>query len=315
MQSYFFYIFNKMRHIFVVNPSAGRYNAVHEIREKLDLLKNEIDHELYITCGPGDATEYVRRWCAEHPEDPVRFYACGGDGTINEVVSGLIGYPNAEVSCYPCGSGNDYIKYYGCKEDYLDIRRIVNGVPHTVDVMKVNNRYSINVCNFGFEAEVCRTMANVRRKPVIGGKRAYTTGIVRSLFTGRNNYCHVKVDGKELHDGKMLLCTLSNGRYVGGNYNCAPLSLNDDGLVEVCLFKPMALLKLVSLIKVYQKGQHLNNPKVAHLMKYCQGKVIEMESPTPFYVVIDGEIMFDTCFKVENLHKAITFVAPCPIDK
>lgn len=301
-----------MRHIFIINPSAGKYDATDEIKSKLQMLDEGIDYETYITRSKGDATDFVDSWCRSHPDEAVRFYACGGDGTLNEVVSGLLEHSWAEVSCYPCGSGNDYIKYYGPRENYLDIKRLIDGEAHKVDVMRVNDRCSINVCNFGFEAEVCRTMDNVRRKPVIGGKRAYTTGIIKSLFTGRKNYCRMSVDGNELHDGKMLLCTLSNGRYVGGNYNCAPLSLNDDGLVEVCLFKPMPLVKLVSLIKVYQQGKHLNNPRVAHLMKYCQGKVIEMESPSPFYVVIDGEILFNTHFKVENLHKAVTFVAPRP---
>ncbi|MBR3725280.1 MAG: YegS/Rv2252/BmrU family lipid kinase [Bacteroidales bacterium] len=305
-----------MKHIFIINPCAGREDSTSSISQQVEAYASAhpaFDHQIYVTQSPGDATQWVSQWCSRHPGREARFYACGGDGTLNEVVSGLIGQPAVQVTCYASGSGNDYIKYYGTLEDFNDLERLVNGQPHPVDVMKVNNRYSINICNFGFDAMVCKIGNDVRRKPIIGGKHSYTTGIIRSIFTSRSNYVRMTVDGEPFFDGHMLLCTLGNGRYNGGKYMCAPLSKNDDGLLEVNLFKRMSLLKFASLIDDYSHGTHINRPEVKRLMLYRQATTVEMASPDPFWLVIDGEMLHSNRYRVVNLRHAVTFVSPHPL--
>ena len=203
-----------MKHIFVVNPCAGKQDSTTIVTQKVEAYASnhpDFDYQVYVTQSPGDATIWTRQWCADHPDQAVRFYACGGDGTLNEVVTGIIGFPNVQVTVHANGSGNDYIKYYATHDDFNDLDRLVEGIPHPVDVMKVNDRYSINVCNFGFDAMVCKIGNDVRRKPIIGGKHSYTTGIIRSIFTSRSNYVRMTVDGESFFDGYMLLCTLGNG--------------------------------------------------------------------------------------------------------
>ena len=302
-----------MKHIFVVNPCAGKQDSTTIVTQKVEAYASnhpDFDYQIYVTQSPGDATRWTRQWCADHPDHPVRFYACGGDGTLNEVVSGIIGFPNVQVTVHANGSGNDYIKYYATHNDFNDLDRLVEGVPHPVDVMKVNDRYSINVCNFGFDAMVCKIGNDVRRKPIIGGKHSYTTGIIRSIFTSRSNYVRMTVDGEPFYDGYILLCTLGNGRYNGGNYMCAPLSKNDDGLIEINLFKRMSLFKFASLINEYSQGTHINRPDVQKLMHYRQGTLVEMASPDPFWLVIDGEILHSNHYRVQNIKHAVTFVSP-----
>ena len=302
-----------MKHIFIINPCAGRQDSTALVTQKVESYASahpDFDYQIYVTRAAGDATLWTRQWCADHPGLPVRFYACGGDGTLNEVVSGIIGFPNVQVTVHANGSGNDYIKYYDSFEAFSDIARLVEGTPHPVDVMKVNKRYSINVCNLGFDAMVCKIGNDVRRKPIIGGKHSYTTGIIRSVFTSRSNYVRMTVDGEPFYDGYMLLCTLGNGRYNGGKYMCAPLSKNDDGLIEINLFKRMSLFKFVGLINDYSLGTHINRPDVQRLMQYRQGTVVEMASPDPFWLVIDGEILHSNHYRVQNLRHAVTFVSP-----
>ncbi len=326
-----------MKHLFIINPCAGKEDSTSAITQRVEAYASshpDFDHQIYVTQSQGDATRWVSQWCNEHPGHEARFYACGGDGTLNEVVSGAIGRTSVQVSCYASGSGNDYIKYYGTLEDFNDLERLVNGTPHPVDVMKIiyppaasaanNNadsgspfitgggspRYSINICNFGFDAMVCKVGNDVRRKPIIGGKHSYTTGIIRSIFTSRSNYVRMTVDGQPFFDGHMLLCTLGNGRYNGGKYMCAPLSKNDDGLLEVNLFKRMSLIKFASLIDDYSRGTHINRPDVKRLMLYRQATTVEMASPDPFWLVIDGEMLHSNRYRVENLNHAVTFVSP-----
>ena len=302
-----------MKHIFVVNPCAGKQDSTTTVTQKVEAYASahpDFDYQIYVTRAAGDATRWTRQWCADHPDHPGRFYACGGDGTLNEVVTGIIGFPNVQITVHANGSGNDYIKYYDSSEAFSNIARLVEGVPHPVDVMKVNDRYSINVCNFGFDAMVCKIGNDVRRKPIIGGKHSYTTGIIRSIFTSRSNYVRMSVDGEPFYDGYMLLCTLGNGRYNGGNYMCAPLSKNDDGLIEINLFKRMSLFKFASLINEYSQGTHIHRPDVQKLMQYRQGTIVEMASPDPFWLVIDGEMLHSNHYRVQNIKHAVTFVSP-----
>ena len=109
-----------MKHIFIINPAAGPYDATKVITERLESLSLDFDYEVYTTKGPYDATEYVKNKC-KIGNDTYRFYACGGDGTLNEVVSGVVGFDNASVGVIPCGSGNDFVKYYGTASDFNNI--------------------------------------------------------------------------------------------------------------------------------------------------------------------------------------------------
>lgn len=299
-----------MKHIFVVNPKAGKNDATEKMAGLVSLLDDSIEKEIYITKGARDAERYVRWYSDTHGDEKVRFYACGGDGTANEVASGLIGCANAEMTCIPIGSGNDYVKYYGGADRFLDLRSLMNGSPATVDVMKVNDRYSLNVCNFGFDAMVCKTMIEVRRKWLIGGRNAYTTGIVKALFKGRRTYCRISVDGKTVNDGDILLCTLGNGRYVGGAYQCSPKSFNDDGLIEVCFFSPISVLRFVRLLKPYRDGTFIDRDDLQDIMTYMRGRKIDIESREAIDLCVDGEMMYDNCYHIEQLPKAINFVVP-----
>ncbi len=298
-----------MKHVFVINPASGANDHENEIRQILSACGRLNECEIHITESPAEATEFVDTWCRRHRE-AVRFYACGGDGTLNEVIAGVMGHPEASVACYPCGSGNDYVKYYGGAARFLDIDALIAAEEKTVDVMRAGDRYSLNVTNFGFDTEVAKTMHEVRHKKLIGGKNAYTTGIVKALVTAMKNDCTVWVDGEKLNDGKMLLCTVSNGRYVGGAYCCAPHSANDDGLLDVCLVKPLSRFTFIKLIGVYKQGKHLDDPRFKNLITYRRGKTVRVLAPEGFGYTLDGEIVMEHDFTIEICPGAIRFAVP-----
>lgn len=301
-----------MKHIFIYNPAAGRdsASAVAALQEKMSVYDGTLDYEFYPTKSAGDATIYVRARCTAEPNEQLRFYACGGDGTANEVLHGIVGAPNASMTCYPCGSGNDYVKYYGGAERFRDVEALLAGTETPVDIMRVDERYSLNVINFGFDTAVARTMSKVRRKKLIGGKHAYTTGIVTALFTAMKNECTVFVDGEQLNDGKMLLCTVSNGKYVGGAYCCAPLSVNDDGLLEICLVKPLSRFRFLQLVDVYKHGGHLADDRFRDIVIYRRGTSVHVKGSKGFGFTLDGEIVEKDDFTIEICPRAIRFVVP-----
>ena len=298
-----------MKHIFVVNPCAGKHDCGDEIAAAIDIAG--LDAETYSTRGPRDATRFVAERMRDASE-PLRFYSCGGDGTLNEVVSGVVSgqWPVAcEVTCFPCGSGDDFVRYWA-EANFRDIGALVHGTAVPVDVMCLGDRYCVNTLNYGFEAAVCHTMANVRRVPIVGGHMAYTTGIVASLAAGRHNRCRVTVDGELWLDGEVLLLSVANGQYAGGGYHCAPRAKNDDGLLEVMAVKPMSVPRFAQLIKYYKNGELLDREELRSLVSYRRGSSVVIDPLGDSYVATDGEIVPGRRFDVQCLHKAVNFVIP-----
>lgn len=301
-----------MKHIFVYNPAAGRNAAatIAELKEKMKAYDGKLEYEFYMTKAARDATAFVKERCAAEPDEQLRFYACGGDGTANEVLHGVVGAPNASMTIYPCGSGNDFVKYYGGSECFLDLDALINAEEQPIDIMRIDDRYSLNVTNFGFDAEVAKTMNAVKRKKLIGGKNAYTTGIVKALFTAMRNKCVVSVDGEQLNNGKMLLCTVANGKYVGGAFCCAPRSDNTDGLLEVTLVTPISHVTFIKLLTPYKEGKHLDDHRFEKHITYRRGKSVHVKAPEGFAFSLDGEIVYKNDFTIEICPGAIRFAVP-----
>ena len=154
-----------MKHVFVINPSAGSGAHIEKLKEKISKLG--CDCEIYETKAHLDATAFVKEYCKNYTEE-VRFYACGGDGTVKEVADGVVGVPHASMSVCPIGSGNDFVKYFGGAEAFSDLEALVNAKSKKIDTICVSadgaeDTYSINVCNFGFEAYHRRSKLIYRR--------------------------------------------------------------------------------------------------------------------------------------------------------
>ena len=122
-----------MKHIFVINPSAGSGAGVAKLKEKISALK--CDYEIYETTAHRDAVRFVKEYCEKNNE-PVRFYACGGDGTLKEVAEGVIGYPHASFTVCPIGSGNDFVRYFGGAENFLDLEKLTEADNKISDIRK-----------------------------------------------------------------------------------------------------------------------------------------------------------------------------------
>ena len=125
------------------------------------------------------------------------------------------------------------------------------------------------------------------------------------------NKCKVRADGEVLNeDGRLLLCTLANGQYVGGSFKCAPRSKPDDGLIEVCLIKPISRLRFVQILGTYTEGKHLDDEKMQDIVVYRQAKKVEIVAPEGFAYSLDGEIIYENRFTVEIAPGAVNFAVP-----
>ena len=300
-----------MKHIFIINPSAGVKGSVRELLSYLEERK-DADCITHLTQAPKEAISFVRAFCENHKDERIRFYACGGDGTLNEVLNGMIGYDNASLAVYPCGSGNDYVKYYGGKERFLDIEKLISAREVPIDVISVNDIvYAINEVDVGLSTAVCQKMLSFKRKPFIRPKAAYILGTGAALFTGMKTKCTVYCNGEALNpNDELILGTFSNGISVGSTFLCAPRSKNDDGLLECCVFRAVGLGTFATLAGGFMKGRHLDDPRYYKYMQYRQAEEIIIKASSPIDLGMDGEIIKDTEFRIKNLKGAVRFAVP-----
>mgnify|MGYP002229606815 FL=1 len=146
-----------MKHVFIINPRAGKGKALELIRPQIEAYINEhnLDAEIHVPDSPHAAQDFIRAEASKG--QPVRFYACGGDGTLFEAVNGAFGHPNAEVAVLPLGSGNDFIRLFGTQEQFLNIDAQVNGTALELDCIKCGDKIAINQCSMGVDAEVAQS--------------------------------------------------------------------------------------------------------------------------------------------------------------
>ena len=135
-----------LKHIFIINPSAGKNDSRQRIYTMAEALreKHGLDVQCMLTASVGHAAT-LARGLAESGED-VRLYACGGDGTVNEVANGIAGYANAAMTCIPIGTGNDFLKNFGADyEKFLDAENLWNGETQALDLIDCSGRYCLTI--------------------------------------------------------------------------------------------------------------------------------------------------------------------------
>ena len=311
-----------MKHLIVFNPGSGKNNEADGFRALIKEKFAGLDYEIYETTGPRSVIPFLKKYLKEQ-KDTVRVDACGGDGTVHEVANGLVGAKNAELAILPIGTGNDFVKYYGVTNEnidqYRDFEPLIKGTAQPIDLSKISGDgldepwYSINVINFGFDA-IVGARGNYYKehgfpKKVKEGTNPYDYALKNDAMKyGRFNDIEVYADGEKLNEKQLLLTTLAQGQFVGGQFKCAPKSKNDDGLIDVCILKTMTFLGLGMIIGTYTKGKHLDKPRKK--IVYRQAKEIKMAGPQEFDVCVDGEMIKGNNFTVEIVPAAIKLVAP-----
>ena len=107
-----------------------------------------------------------------------------------------------------------------------------------------------------------------------------------------------------------MLCTVANGQYVGGSFKCAPRAKTDDGLLEVCLIRPISRIRFVTILGTYTEGKHLDDPKMQDIVIYRQAKKVEITAPEGFAYSLDGEIIYENKFTVEIAEGILDLAVP-----
>ncbi len=331
-----------MKHFFIINPVAGQGRSVdieEDIRIQAELRgllvtsdqkkvndPEDFDVVIYETKNKGDAERYVRYICRtklgtdpdwtingvvqRKGDEHFRFYACGGDGTLNEVVNGCYGFDGAEAACVPCGTGDDYIKCFPDAGDFRNIGAQMDGKGVISDLIRYTAhgeepRYCINMFNIGLDCNVADLTQKMKRVPFVMGSAAYILSLLATFVRKKGTDLTIECDGETLYDDKLLLVAIANGQYCGGGVKGIPQADIRDGLIDVSIVKKATRRQFATMFSKYKNGTHLEDEHARALfivrkcrqvtvtprtgnMKLCIDGEIKMVGKTTFDIVPDG---------------------------
>ena len=302
-----------MKYCFIINPAAGKGKKLDELALDIERVCSEraVEYEIYRTCAPRDAEDYIRRTAAKREGD-VSFFACGGDGTLCEVVTCIMSLEDREgisLGLIPIGTGNDFARNFAPSDKYFDIAAQLDSVPYSVDLISAADRHAINMVNIGFDSEVVCKTDNIKKSPLVPSKLAYIFGLVITLIRKPGVRVDISIDGGESVREELLLTTFANGAYCGGGFNSNPLARLSDGLIDHLFVSNISRRKFISLVGDYKKGTHLSE-KFKKIIRNGKCREIKLVFEKLTNVCVDGEVIKVKELALSILHGAITFRMP-----
>ena len=299
-----------MRHVFIINPAAGKHenalNVVPEVQAFFATHKEFGTPIIEYTRYRGHATELAVQYVSSG--EPVRLYACGGDGTLAEVLQGMHNCPTAELACIPCGSGNDYLRMFEGR-DFRNIPALVSGHAHKMDLISCNNGISLNIACLGMDADVAYKMVKYKHLPLVSGSMAYNIAIADVFFHRIGKELTITLEtthGPVTRKGRYLFALAASGQYYGGGYKGAPMARPDDGILDFVLIKKMSRLSILKFLPKYKAGDILDCPYFEHF----RGTSMTIHCDEGAVVALDGECYTGTDMTFSLCDHHVNFVLP-----
>lgn len=303
-----------MRYLFIVNPMAGMENPMDVYSDAIKSVcdANGIDGEFQLTERVGHATELARAAAdAATEENPLRVFAVGGDGTLCEVANGVMGKPWCELGSIPCGSGNDFIKAFCDRSEFLKLEDYITSGSLKVDGIKSELMNSINICSLGLDANICDMTNRIKAKNrKLSNSKAYNKAVTRCLFGKLYNVLKITIDDTEVFEGKYMFSLAASGQFYGSGMKSAPMADPCDGLLDFVFVKAVSHLRAISLVGDYKTGEYFYKKKFEKIVIHRRGKKIRIEAKNPAIVNIDGETMPINDVTFEVVPSAFRFIVP-----
>jgi len=274
-----------MKHLFIVNPAAGSRNQTEDYRKKIAQVceSRGLDYSIRVSGAPGRCCKIARE--AAESEESYRIYACGGDGTLNEVVNGAAGFPNVSVTVFSGGSGNDFARMFSEPDAFKSLERLLDAEEVEFDLIKCNEDYSLNICSVGLDARIGHDVASYKRIPLLSGFRAYAVSTVVNVIRGIFEHYVVEVNGERI-DGQQTLICACNGRFYGGGFCPVPHADPTDGKLEVLLIRDVSRLKVAQVVGAYKNGKYADYPDI---IRYFRADHVRILCDKPTGINLDGE--------------------------
>lgn len=299
-----------MRHLFIINPAAGKKGSTAQLEALLGKLS--FPCEVVHTREAGDAQHFARE--AAQAGEPVRIYACGGDGTLNEVINGAAGYDHTAVTNVPKGTGNDFLKLFGpnYRELFYDLEALAIGPQTPFDLLDCNGRLGIDIVCAGVDARIASGVHRYKNWPFISGMGSYILSLTENIFfKGIARPITVHMGDIQWEDKPASLLCICNGRHYGGGFMPVGDAMPDDGVLDMLLVQKVGLITFLRLVGKYAKGLYRQYPDL--ILEY-HGQETSFSAREPITVVVDGEVMEATAFTVRLSEKKVNFFYPSGAD-
>ncbi|MET3697831.1 YegS/Rv2252/BmrU family lipid kinase [Bacillus oleivorans] len=278
---------------FIVNKVSGNGRALKVWSQIEKILQNEeISYSVFFTERPKHATLLVQEMI--HKENVTAIVAVGGDGTVQEVINGLVG-TNIPLGIIPAGSGNDFSRglFVPLNHDKA-LQRILTGTPKIIDIGLVNSTYFCTVTGIGFDGEVAQKTNASQYKKLLNyvrlGQISYIFSALNVLIKYKPADISLIVDNKLYKIPKVWLIAVANFPFYGGGIAICPEAKNNDGVFDICIVQGMSRLEFLRVFPLAFKGKHTNSPYI----KIIRGKEIIIDSQSPLVIHGDGEMIGQT---------------------
>lgn len=302
-----------MRHVFILNPVAGKNQLALALREKIESYFGrhpEMEYSIRLTDGVGAATAIAREECER---GDVRLYACGGDGTLQETAAGIpTGRSDVELTVIPCGSGNDFVRTFGGSESFCDLPDLIEGVAVSVDAIDCGERISLNIASIGLDAAVGLKMQKYKDWPGVSGSMAYNIAVVDVICHPIGVDMEIEIDSADgviSRKGRYLMTLAANGRYYGGGYQGAPTAITDDGQLEFVLVKKISRVQIPFVLGKYKAGAH----EGVKCIETIRGTAMRVKAAKSMVCTIDGECFTTDYIGFSVIPNAYRLVLPASV--
>ena len=295
-----------MTHLFIINPAAGSRNRTDDYSRIIHKLCREqgLDYDIRVSTAPGECARFAREAALTGKE--YRLYACGGDGTLNEVAQGAAGFDNVSVTVFSGGSGNDFVKLFDDPQAFFDLERLLDSEEATFDLIDCNGDIALNICSVGLDARIGTDVSRYKRLPLLHGFRAYAASTVVNVIKGISEHYVVELNGKRI-DGKQTMICVCNGRYYGGGFNPVPEADPADGLLDVLLVKKVSRVQVAGVVGKYKDGRYKELP---HLVRHYRTKSVKITCDKPTPINLDGELRMAQEVTMSVYDKKLRFFYP-----
>jgi YegS/Rv2252/BmrU family lipid kinase len=281
------------RHLVILNPAAGRGRARREWPRTAERMRAAgLNFELVETRAPGDGMLHAER--AAHDYDVV--IAAGGDGTIHEVVNGLMraGAASAALGVLPLGSGDDFAKLLSPGDA---VERLARAQPQALDVGRIRSggamRWFANGMDIGFGAHAAR---NMQRVPgFLTGLGAYLGALALTLVRYPTLEVRLQLDDGPVFPQRTALTAVMNGHTFGGSFRVCPDARPDDGVLDLLIAQGVGRLEILGIVPKIMRGAHTGDAR----LRMARARRVAIESDAPLLVEADGEIAFEEARRLE----------------
>lgn len=300
---------------FIINPLAKNGHSLKvwkSVKQELD--KSHIPYTEYFTEYRGHATSLATSIKKIESQEKKVIIVIGGDGTVHEVINGVVGAKNIHIGLIPGGSGNDFMRGYKIPKDpiaayHFNLRQL-DELPLLVDIGEVidkkNRRSSfINNMGAGFDALITMEVNGSRLKQIFNkvslGNLVYAYFVIKKLFSFKRTDVTVTVDGKSHQFKDTWFVTVSNQPYYGGGMKISPQASALDGQLNITIVHQLSRLKFLFVFITVFWGGHVRFKEVKNLM----GKEISIHSIDSLFVHADGENIGETPIHVRTVPQVL----------